>query len=180
MTGNYFSPFLDLQLYPSGEALGCCSWWSGFGWTWKVPGCLDWHFLVPSTWFYGCPVKVPGTLDLIPWLLGEGSCFLGSMVAWIWFLDSGALGLVPWWPGKGSRLPGSTSWSPEFDSMVALWRCLVHWTWFHGCLVKVPGCQDSVPGSLNLVLMVAWWSFLVAWIWFLACWACFHGVWHLP
>ena len=35
-------------------------------------------------------------------------------------------------------------WFPGHGSIVA-------WTWFHACLVKVPGCLDELPASLDLV-----------------------------
>ena len=48
----------------------------------------------------------------------------------------GSLYLVPWLPGEGSCCLGSL---------------LVPWTWFHGCLEKVPGCWDMVTGFLDLI-----------------------------
>ncbi len=55
-------------------------------------------------------------------------------------------------------MSGFTSWIPDVDSKVA-WKMslvariqrLMHWTWYHGCLVKAPGCLDLVPGALELV-----------------------------
>ncbi len=113
---------------------GITSWFPGLQsmvvW-WRILVALI-RFLVPSTWFNGCP-NVSGCLDSLP-------CY---------FLD---------WLGRFSGLPVFTSWVPGLWSMVAWWRFLVAWvqfmvplTWFYGCLVKVPGCLGSLHGSLDFV-----------------------------
>ncbi len=48
----------------------------------------------------------------------------------------GSLDLVP-------GLPGEDYWS--FNSLPVLWP------WYRACLVKVPGCLGSLPGSQYLV-----------------------------
>ncbi len=104
----------------------------------KVPACL-FHFLVHWSWFYGCLVKVPGCVGSLPT----------------------SLDLVPWLPGEGSWLLGFISQLTAIATTVAWWRLLdtwthilVLWAWFHGCLLKVPGCLDFDPASLDLV---PWW-----------------------
>ncbi len=89
------------------------------------------------------------SLTFVLWLSGEASRLPGSV--------SVSLDLVPWLPG-GSWLPGFTFWFPQLGAKVAWGRFLVAWihfllpsTWFHSWLVKVPGCLDSVLGSMDLV-----------------------------
>ena len=67
---------------------------------------------MPWTLFHGYPVKVPGcidsirgSLDLVPWLPGEGSWLPGLihfLVAWTWFH-----GCLEKAPGCLDSLPGS-------------------------------------------------------------------------
>ena len=108
------------------------------------------------TWFHGCLVKVrgclvslSGTLDLVPWLTGEGSwlprfdsCFpeLCCMIEWWRFLVALISFRVPWTWCHGCLIKVTHSLD------------LLPWTCFHHCLVKVPGCLDSLPGLLDLVL----------------------------
>ncbi len=130
----------------------------------RLNGCLD---SVPDSQH-----SFRGSLYMVPWLRNEGSwlpalafCFLGLSEG-LWFSGlgslvkvAGSLDLAPWLPGEGSCLPGITSWFHVLGSMVVCvlgsliaWiRFLVPWTWFHGCLVKVPGCLDSLPHSMELV-----------------------------
>ncbi len=98
------------------------------------------HFLVPWILFHGCLVTVygcldslSGVLDLVP-LLCEGSWLPGEGF-WLPGESSGSLYLVGWLPGEGSRRPGFSSW------FSGLSIC--------GCLVRVPGCLDSLPGLLD-------------------------------
>ncbi len=113
------------------------SWFPPLGYMvawWRFP--IAWiQFLDPWIWLHGCLV-VPGCQDSL----------------------SGFLNLFPWLPGEDSKLPRFSSCFPGFRSMVDWWRSLVAWirflvlwTWFHHCLVKVPGWLGSLPGSPDFV-----------------------------
>ncbi len=114
------------------------------------------QFLVPSTWFHDCLVKAPGCLDslhgsldfitAVPCLPSEGFWLYNSVPC---FLDS-----VPWCPGFGSWLPGFGFWFSGLGSMVSWTWSMVPWTRFSDCLMEVPGCRNSLPGSFWLVSMV--------------------------
>ena len=82
------------------------------------------HFLITRNLFYDCLVKVsgclypiPGCMDLVKRLTGEGF----------------------WWPGFTSWFPGEGSMVFWYSCMVAWIQSLVRWNSFHGCTQKIPG-----------------------------------------
>ncbi len=131
------------------------------------------------------PGLTPGSLDLVPWLPGEGTWLPGfsswyagldSMVAW--WKDPGCLDLVPgcldlvplltsegswllgygyWFPRLDPWVTGEGSWLPGFGSWFCQLCSMVPWAWFHDCLVL---CLVKVLGCLDL---------------FVVLWTCFYG-----
>ncbi len=82
-------------------------------------------------------------IDGVSWWAGADSCFhwLGSIIAW-WRL------LVPSIHFQFSGLGTEVAW----------WKFLAVWVhfldpsiWFHGCMMKVPGCPGLLLGSSDLV-----------------------------
>ncbi len=115
-----------------------------------------------------CLDLVLGSLDLVPWLPGEGSWLPRFHFPVAWTLFHGCMEKVP---GCPDSVPGCTG----IGSIVVCRRFLVSWihfrvAWnlFHGCLVKVSGCLDSVTGCLDLVKWLpgdgSWLPRLTSWL----------------
>ncbi len=128
---------------------------------WKL--LVAWvHFLVPSIWFHGCTMKVPGCLGL----------FLGSLVARWRFLDAwvhflfpytclndclvkvlgclnsvpGSLGLVPWLPDENYQFLRFTSCFSRLGSIIAWWKSIDAWAHFLVPCTWLPGFGSWLPG----------------------------------
>ncbi len=169
----------------------------------SLPACLDFARLPGegswmsgfTSWipcgFQGCLVNVtvcsdsaPGALDLIPWLLDEGSRLpgfgfwcseIGSIIAWWRFLVAWIHFLVAWiW------FLVSLIWCSMVSFLAAWIFFLVPSTWFHGSLdflSWLPGEGSCLPqfGSWLLVhvSMMSWWRFVVALVHSLVPWSWF-------
>ncbi len=130
-----------------------------------LPACF-------TSWFTGLGSMVAWRRFLVAWIHFpvNWNCYHSCLVKVTGYLDShpGSLGLVPWLPAEGSWLPGFWSCFPGLGSMVGWLRLLIVWTWFHHCLVKVPGfsslglvqrCLVKVPGCLEMVQWLPGFSF---------------------